>query len=65
MIYAAICATLGWHTFCDAMPKGENLLGLIGLVFYIGGMIGGEIIENRLKKRIEKLEKGSENNGKV
>lgn len=56
MIYAAICATLGWHTFCDATPKGEKLLALIGIVLYVGGMICGEIIESRLKKRIEKLE---------
>lgn len=66
MIYAAICASFGWHTFCDAMPKGEKLLALIGLAFYIGGMIGGEIVESRLNKRIKKLEdkeKESENNG--
>lgn len=57
MIYAAIFASLGWHTFCDALPKGEKLLALIGLAFYIIGILAGHIIEDRLNDRIKKLEK--------
>ena len=56
MIYAAIFATIGWHTFCDAMPKGEKILALIGFAMYMTGMICGELVENRLKKRIKNLE---------
>ena len=56
MIYAAIFATIGWHTFCDAMPNGEKILALIGLAMYMTGMICGELVENRLKKRIKNLE---------
>lgn len=61
MIYCAIVAAFGWHTFCDAMPKGEKLLAFFGLVCYVSGMIIGDIVESRLNKRIEKLEKGNKN----
>lgn len=56
MIYAAIFATIGWHAFCDAMPKGEKILALIGFAMYLAGMICGQIVEDRFKKRIENLE---------
>lgn len=56
MIYAAIFATIGWHTFCDAMPKGEKILALIGFTMYIIGMICGDMVEKRYKNRIENLE---------
>ena len=57
MIYAAIFAAVGYHTFCDAIPNGEIPLVIIGITAYVIGIICGEIVENRLKKRIEKLEK--------
>ena len=57
MIYAAIFASLGWHTFCDAIPKGEIPLAIVGISAYVIGMICGQIVEDRLKKRIEKLER--------
>lgn len=57
MIYAAIFASLGWHTFCDAIPEGEIPLAIIGIVCYLSSMIVGHIIENRMNNRIQKLEK--------
>lgn len=57
MIYAAIFASLGWHTFCDAIPEGEIPLAIIGIVCYLSGMIVGHIIEYRMNNRIQKLEK--------
>ena len=57
MIYCAILCAYGWHTICDALPAGNKWLALYGLACYVGGMIVGEIVESRLKKRIEKLEK--------
>ena len=61
MIYCAVTAAFGWHTFCDALPNGENLLPIFGLVCYIVGIICGQIVEDRLNERIEKLEKGNKN----
>jgi hypothetical protein len=56
MIYAAIFASLGWHTLCEAIPEGEMPLALIGVVCYLIGMIAGHIIEDRMNKKIQKLE---------
>lgn len=57
MIYASIFASLGWHTFCEAMPEGEIPLAIIGIACYLIGMIVGHIVEDRMNKRIEQLEK--------
>ena len=64
MIYAAIFASLGWHTLCEAIPEGEMPLAIIGIVCYLSGMIVGHIIEDRMNEKIKKLEEELRNGEK-
>ena len=56
MIYASIMASIGIALFVTAAFEDYKFVYSVGMVLYFVGMIIGNIIEDRLEKRIKKLE---------
>ena len=59
MIYASITASIGIALFVTSAVEGWKWVGAIGIALYFVGLITGNIIEDRLEKRIKELEKKS------
>lgn len=57
MIYAASVMSIGWVMFAMASYENSAVMSIIGILVYLFGFVTGQMIEDRLKKRIEELEK--------
>ena len=56
MIYASVAVSIGVSIFLISTHIESKVIALIGLAFYVFGMIAGSVSENRLEKRIKELE---------
>ena len=56
MIYASATISIGVALFITSAIEDWKLVGATGILLYFAGMILGNIIENRLEKRIKELE---------
>lgn len=56
MIYSSITASIGIVLFVTSAVEGWKWVGAIGMMLYFVGMITGNVIEDRLEKRIKELE---------
>ena len=57
MAYFTLLASIGWTIFFYGMLNNNTLVTILGAVTHVISMIIAEIIEDRFKNRIEKLEK--------
>lgn len=57
MAYFALLSSIGWTIFFYGMLNNNTLVTILGVVTYVISMITAEIIEDRFRNRIEKLEK--------
>ena len=65
MIFASTLMAAGFIVYVHGAESSSWLYTAIGVFLIALGIASGIRIENDLYERIEKLEKGSENNGKV
>lgn len=56
MIYASIAASIGISLYITAAAEDWKWVLAVGMLLYFAGMILGNVIENRLEKRIKELE---------
>lgn len=57
MVYTSALMSIGWAMYAMASYENSIVMKIIGMLCYVFGYITGIIIENRLEKRIEELEK--------
>lgn len=56
MIYASAAISIGITLYVASAIEGWKWAAAIGMLLYFAGLILGNIIENRLEKRIKELE---------
>ena len=57
MAYFTLMSSIGWTVLFDGILNSNNFVTIMGVVIHVACMITAEILEDRFKNRIEKLEK--------
>ncbi len=57
MAYFALLSSIGWTIFFYGILNSNTLVTILGVITHVISMITAEIIEDRFRNRIEKLEK--------
>lgn len=57
MAYFALMSSVGWTVLFYGILNSNTLVTILGVVTHVISMITAEIIEDRFRNRIEKLEK--------
>ena len=57
MAYFALMSSVGWTVLFYGVLNSNTLVTILGVVTHVISMITAEIIEDRFRNRIEKLEK--------
>ena len=57
MAYFALMSSVGWTVLFYVVLNSNTLVTILGVVTHVISMITAEIIEDRFRNRIEKLEK--------
>ena len=56
MIYATIISSMGMLMAYVAFHENLKVLYVVGIACFLFGYLGGQVIENRMEKRIKTLE---------